>query len=117
MMNNKYLEIIMENIIDCILTMKSGEQIEYRGLFEAWVWSTIPAADRRHFIGPSMSLLVRQREMPFDFAFLDRKRYNPSKSLAPPQRKGELFYYRVVSYPRNDNSLSNVSYRSSTPRN
>ena len=40
MMNNKYLEIIMENIIDCILTMKSGEQIEYRGLFEAWVWST-----------------------------------------------------------------------------
>ena len=90
MMNNKYLEIIMENIIDCILTMKSGGQFDYRRLFEAWVLSTIPAADRRLFIGPFMSLLVRQREVPFDFAFLDRKRYNPSKSLAP--RSGRVSF-------------------------
>ena len=52
MMNNKHLELIQENIIDRTSTMESGGQIECQSLFVAWVWSTIPAADRRHHIGP-----------------------------------------------------------------
>jgi len=46
--------------------MESGGQIEYQSLFVAWVWSTIHAADRRHLIGPYVSILVRQRKLPLE---------------------------------------------------
>ena len=81
MMNNVILELIKENIIDRTSTMKSGEQIDCEGLFEPWVWSTIPAADRRHFIGPYVSRLVHQRKVPLEFVGFNHRRHNLYRKL------------------------------------
>jgi hypothetical protein len=59
MVNTALFELVQEDGVDRISTMKSGEQSDCEVLSEAWAWKAIPAAGRRHFIGPCVSLLVR----------------------------------------------------------
>ena len=80
-MINEHLVMNLEHISDRTSMMNSGEPIEYQGLFESWAWHAIPANECRHYIGPYVSLLVRQKKVPLEFAGFDHRRHKLYRKL------------------------------------
>ena len=74
--NYDLLKIILEHVSNRISRMKPGERTTCRGLFEPWVWEAIPTSDRRHAIGPFVSMMVAQGKVPLEFAGFNQARRN-----------------------------------------
>ena len=70
------MKVIFEHVSNRISRMESGERTTCRGLFEPWVWEAIPATDRRHAIGPFVSMIVAQGKVPLEFAGFNHARRN-----------------------------------------
>jgi hypothetical protein len=74
--NYDLMRMIFEHVSNRISRMESGEKTTCRGLFEPWVWEAIPISDRRHAIGPFVSMIVAQGKVPLEFAGFNQARRN-----------------------------------------
>jgi hypothetical protein len=74
--NCDLMKMIFEHISTRISGMKSGEKTTCRGLFDSWVWDAFPASDRRHSIGPFVSMVVAEGKVPLTFVGFNHARHN-----------------------------------------